>query len=226
MGSDAMSSRQSPSTQVGAAPAARRLGSSRWRDPRLAVGIILVAASVVLGARVMASADDTIPIWSLRDDVPAGSSLMSDDVTVTHVHFESVDDADRYFEGDQTLPSDWVAEHDLVAGELLAKSALTKPEAGAVDEMSLPVTEGFYPPDLAPGDRVEVWVTPDESIDPSADVVPPLKDVAVLDVFAVDSSLDNTSTVVSIALEDVDDNTLSQLLPAIQAGSVQLIRTS
>jgi hypothetical protein len=224
MGGDAMSSRQSPPIQVGAAPAARRLGSSRWRDPRLAVGIILVAASVVLGARVMASADDTVPVWSLRRDVPAGKSLTSDDVTVTHVHFESVDDADRYFDGDQTLPSDWIAEHDLVAGELLAQSALTEPEESAVDQLPLTVTEGFYPPDLAPGDRVDIWVIPDESVDQSPDTLPQLDDVAVLDVDAAGSSLDGTSTTVVVALEAVNDNTLSQLLGALPTGSVYLMR--
>jgi Flp pilus assembly protein CpaB len=224
LGGDAMSSRQGMPTQVGAAPAARRLGSSRWRDPRLAVGIILVAASVVLGARVVASADDTVPVWSLRHDVPAGSSLTAEDVTVTRVHFESVDDADRYFDGDQTLPSDWVAEHDLVAGELLAESALAKPESRAVDQLSLPVTEGLYPVDLASGDRVDVWVTPDESIDQNLAAVLLLKDVAVLDVDAAGSSLDDTSTVVLVALDAVDDDTLGQLLAAIPSGSVQLIR--
>jgi hypothetical protein len=225
VGGDAMSSRQSTSTQVGAAPPARRLGSSRWRDPRLAVGIILVAASVVLGARVMASADDTVPVWSLRHDVPADSSLTADDVTVTHIHFESADDADRYFDGDQSLPSDLVADHDLVAGELLAESALTKPESEAVKQMSLPVSEGLYPVDLAPGDRVEVWATPSESADPSVDGELMLDDVAVLEVDPAGSSLDSTSTAVLVALEpEPDDDTLGRLLGSVETGSVSLIR--
>jgi hypothetical protein len=224
VGGDAMSSRQSTSTQVGAAPPARRLGSSRWRDPRLAVGVILVAASVVLGARVVASADDTVPVWSLRHDVPTGSSLTADDVTVTHIHFESADDADRYFDGDQSLPPDLVADHDLVAGELLARSALTKPESKAVDQLTLPVTEGLYPVDLAPGDRVDVWVTQDESDDPSPDGERLLDDVAVLDVDAADSSLDSSSTVVLVALEPDDADVLRHLFGSVTTGSVGLIR--
>jgi Flp pilus assembly protein CpaB len=222
MGGDAMSSRQSPPAQVGAAPAARRLSSSRWHDPRLAVGIILVAASVVLGARVVTSADDTIPVWSLRHDVPAGKSLTSDDVTIERIHFESADAADHYFDGDESLPSDLVADHDLVAGELLAESALSKPETSAVDQMALPVTEGLYPPDLAPGDRVDVWVTDDESVDANPVGEQLLDDAAVLDIDAASSSLDDSSAVVLLALEQ--DDTLPQLLGSAPTGSVSLIR--
>lgn len=220
MGGDAMSSRQGTPTQVGAAPAARRLGSSRWRDPRLAVGIILVAASVVLGARVMASADDTVPVWSLRRDVSAGTPLTSGDVTVTRVHFESADDADRYFDGDQTVPSDLVAAHDLVAGELLAYSALTEPEDTADDQMTLPLTEGLYPPDLAPGDRVDVWVTPEDSTERQA----VLKEVAVLDVDTAADTLDSTSTVVQLAVDRNDAAVIPDVYRWANAGSVGLLR--
>src|SRR5690606_39088498 len=145
LGGDGASTRQAGSISVGEAPAARRLGSSRWRDPRLAVGVVLVAASVVLGARVMTAADDTVPVWSLRQDVKAGSPLTDDDVTVTRVHFERAGDADRYFDGSEPLPDELVAGHDLVAGELLARSALVDPEANPVRELPLPVGEGFYP---------------------------------------------------------------------------------
>jgi hypothetical protein len=220
MGGDAMSSRQSTTAQVGAAPAARRLGSSRWRDPRLAVGIILVAGSVVLGARVVASADDTVAVWTLRNDVSEGTRLTAEDVTVQHVHFESADDADRYFSGGESLPSDLVADHDLVAGELLAESALAKPEAQRVDTTSVPLTEGFYPPDLAPGDRVDVWASDDES----SLSRPLMTDVAVLDVYAAGSSLDDSSVSVTLALEPGDDGNLDSLFPAAMNGSVALVR--
>ncbi|HYJ66133.1 MAG TPA: hypothetical protein VEX15_00560 [Nocardioidaceae bacterium] len=189
------------------------------------MGVILVAASVVLGARIVASADDTVAIWSLRRDVPAGEPLTADDVTVAHVHFGSADDADRYFDGDQSLPSDLVADHDLVAGELLAQSALTEPESRAVSEVPLSVAEGQYPPDLAPGDRVAVWVTPSDPAGRDTDADQLLDDVAVLDIDA-GTSLDSTSSVVVLALEpaDADVDVVDRLLGSASTGSVSLVR--
>ena len=43
-----------------AAPAATRSRPPGWRNPRLLLGLVLVAASVVLGAPLMATADDTV----------------------------------------------------------------------------------------------------------------------------------------------------------------------
>jgi Flp pilus assembly protein CpaB len=207
------------------APAARRLGSSRWRDPRLAVGIVLVAASVVVGARVVAAADDTVEVWSLRQDVSAGSALTADDVTVSRLHFADAADAGRYFDGDESLPADLVADHDLVAGELLARSALVEPESKAVSELPLPVTNGRYPADLATGDRVDVWVTPEDAADDRRGAEQVLDSVAVLDLDQASTSVGGgDSAVVLVALEPNDAAALDALLTAAATGSVSLVR--
>src|SRR5262245_31006559 len=161
-GDGAPSTRGSTAPEVGPAPAVRRLRSSRWRDPRLAVGVVLVAASVVVGARVIAAADDTVPVWSLRNDVPAGSELTADDVTISRVHFDEAGAAGRYFDGDEPIPDELVVDHDLLAGELLARSALVEPESEATSALPLSLGDGFYPPDLESGDRVSVWVAPSD----------------------------------------------------------------
>src|SRR5262245_28364715 len=105
-GDGAPTTRQRTAPEVGPAPAVRRLRSSRWRDPRLAVGVVLVAASVVVGARVIDAADDTVPVWSLRNDVPAGSELTSDDVIVSRVRFGDAGDAESYFDGGEPIPDE------------------------------------------------------------------------------------------------------------------------
>ena len=53
-------------------PPAARLGRPRWRDARLLGGLLLVLLSVVLGARVLAAADDTVAVWSVTTDLAAG----------------------------------------------------------------------------------------------------------------------------------------------------------
>lgn len=44
-------------TEVPTSPAARRLASPRWLDGRLVLGVLLVLASVLVGARLLSSAD-------------------------------------------------------------------------------------------------------------------------------------------------------------------------
>ena len=48
-----------------AAPAATRSQTTGVAQPAAAPGLVLVAASVVLGARLMAAADDTVAVWAL-----------------------------------------------------------------------------------------------------------------------------------------------------------------
>src|SRR6195952_1575831 len=68
-------------------PAARRAAAPGWRDPRLWVGVAIVAASVLVGALVLGSSDDTVPVWAAGDAMGAGHVLTSDDLTVRRVRF-------------------------------------------------------------------------------------------------------------------------------------------
>jgi hypothetical protein len=224
-GDGAPSTRPGPAPELGPAPAVRRLRSSRWRDPRLAVGVVLVAGSVVVGARVIDAADDTVPVWSLRNDVPAGSELSADDVTISRVNFDEAGDAERYFDGDDPIPDELVVGHDLVAGELLARSALAEPESEAISELSLSVADGFYPVDLQPGDRVSVWVAPSDGTDQRriADVV--FESVPVLQTDSASSDLSGDATTdVLLGLDADAVASLDRSLAQISIGSVFLIR--
>ncbi len=224
-GDGAPSTRQRTAPEVGPAPAVRRLRSSRWRDPRLAVGVVLIAGSVVVGARVIAAADDTVPVWSLRNDVPAGSELTADDVIISRVHFDEADGAERYYDGDEPVPDELVVDHDLVAGELLARSALVEPEAEAISALPLSVADGFYPPDLQPGDRVSVWVAPSDETNQRriADAV--FESVPVLQTDSASSDLSgDASTDVLLGLDPDAVASLDRSLAQISTGSVFLIR--
>ena len=56
-------------------PWARRGSRPRWRDPRMLLGLLLVLASVLLGAKVLEAADDTVPVWAVSRDLPDGGRL-------------------------------------------------------------------------------------------------------------------------------------------------------
>src|SRR5215212_1297002 len=77
-----------PQAESGSAPAARRVRAPRWLDLRLVLGVLLVLASVLLGARVVGAADATVPVWSVTGDLAAGTVLTPDDLTAVDVRLD------------------------------------------------------------------------------------------------------------------------------------------
>ena len=67
----------------GQSPRANRLGSPRWLDTRLVLGILLVLLAVVVGARVFASADHYSRVYVARRALVPGEHLTATDLDVT-----------------------------------------------------------------------------------------------------------------------------------------------
>ena len=88
-----------------ASPAAVRAGHPRWRDPRLVVGIAVVAVCTLLGARLVGGADDTVGVWSARAALSAGEPVVAADLVRREVRFADQDAADAYLSADSPLPS-------------------------------------------------------------------------------------------------------------------------
>jgi hypothetical protein len=145
------------SAGVGAPPASRAQ-SPGWRDPRLVFGVVIVAACVLLGARVLAGADDTVAVWSLRRDVPSGAALGSADLSPVRVHFAG-DGADRYLLASSALVPGSTVTHELAAGELLPRSAVTVSGGPDLVEVPLSVAPDDLPASVRRGASVDVWVT-------------------------------------------------------------------
>jgi len=209
---------------------ARRLGAARWRDPRLAIGIVLVAASVVLGVRVVDAADDTVAVWSLRADAPAGTELSAADLVPARVHFASAEDAQLYLPAAEPVPADVVLGHDVAAGELLPVSALQPPSIPSA-ELPLAVPNGSLPADLAPGERVDVWVAPDPSSvgagrgGGTGRAVRVLSGVSVVSLETADTALGGgDATRVLVALDDAAAASLDVTLARLATGSPVLVR--
>lgn len=134
---------------------AQRLRAPSWRDPRLAVGVVLVLLSVVLGARVVAAADDTEPVWAAAHALTPGDAVGPDDVRVAHVRLDA--DAGTYLSAAGDLPTGLVALRSVGEGELLARSGIGAVDGVDVRPVAIPV-EGALPAGLGKGARVDVWV--------------------------------------------------------------------
>ncbi|GGF56623.1 hypothetical protein GCM10011519_33150 [Marmoricola endophyticus] len=152
----------SPNRSAGAAvaPTASRPRRQGWRDPRLLVGVLIVAVSVLLGVRVLASADDTVAVWAATKDLPSGTEVGRGDLVSRQLRFTRSEDADRYLSADEALPSDRVLGRAVGSGELLPRAALDDSSDELV-EVPLAVEVDAVPATVREGSVVDVWVTPD-----------------------------------------------------------------
>jgi hypothetical protein len=161
-------------------PAASRAGARRLRDPRLWVGVLLVAVSAMVGGRLLAAADDTVELWSAARDLPAGVEIGADDLVATSVRFTDAEAATAYVPAESALTGSRLAQ-PMDAGELIASSAI-EVAADPAHEFPLGVAAADLPADLAPGDRVDVWALPGER--DGGDVTKVMHDVRVVSVSA------------------------------------------
>lgn len=182
-----------PSTTA-AAPAAVRAARPGWRDPRLWIGIAIVAICVVGGARLLASADDTVQVWAVATDQPAGATLASDDLVAHRVRFADAGDLSGYFRVGDQLPDHASLVRAVGAGELLPRGAVGAPGAGGLLQLPIAVDPAAVPSSVGPGSAVDVYVV-GRAAHRAADPAPVLSDVSVVAVVpggALDGSTELT----------------------------------
>jgi hypothetical protein len=141
-------------------PRAGRLASPSWLDTRLVLGVLLVLVSVVVGARVLSSADQSQLVWSATRDLAPGASVAAGDVAPAQVRLFG--SAGGYLPATGAPPVGYVLDRAVTAGELLPLAALVRPgDELDVRLVTVPVLPGHYPPALQKGQLVDVWATPD-----------------------------------------------------------------
>jgi hypothetical protein len=151
-----------------ASPAASRLTAPGWLDGRLVLGVLLVLVSVVVGARVLATADRSQLVWATTGDLAVGSQLTAADLEPVRVRL--FDSAGHYLDASTPPPVGYTVRRALGRGELLPDDALVLPEDGAYRLVTVPLEAGHVPPDLADEQEVDVWLTPARS--PAAAAAP------------------------------------------------------
>jgi hypothetical protein len=143
---------------TGQVPAALRGRRTAWRDPRLWVGVVLVAASVVAGARLLAAADDTVQVWSAAEDLGAGQRVGPEDLVAQRVRFGDPAALGDYFAAEDALPAELELTRTVGAGELLPRAAVGEPDASGLVEVPVAVDAELVPPGTGPGDEVDLYV--------------------------------------------------------------------
>lgn len=131
-----------------------RLRAPSWKDGRLIVGVLIVVLSVVVGARVVAAAGRTEPVYSAAADLPSGHRLGRDDLRVVSVHLAA--GSAGYLSARTSLPPGTVLVRPIGAGELVPVAALGPASALTLRPVVVPVPEPL-PAGFRPGAVVDLW---------------------------------------------------------------------
>lgn len=156
---EAAAGRRAGGADLAAVPPAARARPPGWRDPRLWIGLLIVAVSVVGGSRLLAAADDTVAVWAVVDDRGPGTALTEADLVVRRVRFAEEGDLAAYYSAAETLPADLRLARAVGAGELLPRSAVgtAEQQAGLV-ELPVAVEAEQVPPSVTTGSTVDVYL--------------------------------------------------------------------
>ncbi len=134
-------------------PIAGRLRRPRWSDPRLMIGVALIALAAVGTGSVVARADRTDPYFAARHTLTPGTVVAESDLVVAHVRVGS----GTYVPAHEP-PWGSVVTRVIGAGELIPEASLT--DAEGYSSRPVGVTTGSPLAEaIAPGAVVDVWVT-------------------------------------------------------------------
>ncbi|MFK4087692.1 SAF domain-containing protein [Kribbella sp. NPDC020789] len=200
---------------------AQRNRRARWKDGRLVLGVLLVAITALIGAKLLSSADDTTTIWAAKRDLPAGTKLTGDDLTTVRVRFTSGQDAEKYVAADAELKG-LVVARAVDAGEFVPRDAAVPQTESDRTELPLSVASGRLPSDTADGDRVDIWVVPK---DEGAAAKLLWSNIRVLQIDAVKGVAGGSARrQVLVALTPKDLQKLPAALTAMSQGEPTLVR--
>ena len=201
---------------------ATRATTPGWRDPRLWIGVAIVAVSVVAGVRLVGSADDSVAVWAVTEDLGVGTAVEAEHVEARSVRFGDVDDLARYLPADQPLPADRSLVRGIGAGELLPAGALGAPGRSGVLQVPIRVPVDGVPASVEVGSRVDVYVS-DETQTARAAVLL-LGDVAVT---SAPSSADSLGAgghrQLVLGVPEGDDPALARLVAASAVGTLTVV---
>lgn len=139
-------------------PLAERFGQPRWQDRRLMLGVLLLLASVVVGARVVGSAEHWQLVVASTADLPAGHLLTASDLTAQRVRLDPAAAGHYWAAADRAGLVGRRLVHGIAGGDLLARAALSGAPGAPVREVPVAIDPTRLP-DLAAHDLVDVYVT-------------------------------------------------------------------
>ena len=141
---------------MGATAPVMRLRAPRWKDPRLIVGIVLVLASVLMGALLVSRLSATTSVLVARGPIVPGDPLESADLATVELRLG--DHREQYVGTLEAIPEGAVTTQTVQAGELVPVSAVGQSQDVPLRPVVIPV-EATVAESVVPGSSVELWHT-------------------------------------------------------------------
>lgn len=210
-------------------PRAVRSRPSGWRSPRVLLGVVLVAGSVVLGARLLAAADDTVAVWAVTRTLPAGATLDEADLERREIRFPDERTAAGYLSATDSVPAGTTLNRPVSAGELLPRKAFAETAARDLVEVPVSVAADDLPATVRQGSVIDVWVAPKVAApgETRPRAVPVLADVVVVAVPRTSDSLAPQATrQVIVGVPAARTEVLGAALGSMSEGRIVIARKS
>ncbi len=148
-----------------------RSPKSFWFDPRLAIGVGLVIASVIGVFAVVTSSDNSVLVYSASSTLNPGDRVYSKDFDVASVQLGQT--SGRYLSQADVPTEGLLVTRSVSAGELVPASAVGSASSIRVASVVVRVS-GELSHSIAPGTVIDVWsaaVTDDRQFGPPAVLV-------------------------------------------------------
>jgi hypothetical protein len=125
-----------------------------WFDPRFAIGLALIVASIVGVLFIVSAADSSVRVFAAREPLSPGDTVDAGDLVATSVRLEG---AERLYLTPEDVTADGLVVTKPVAeGELVPASAVGSRDGERLTSVVLGV-DGQLAASVGPGSLVDVW---------------------------------------------------------------------
>lgn len=123
-------------------------------DPRLVIGMVLVAASTTGVWALVSGLDDSVEVYTTRDTAPPGTRIRTGDLAIESMRLGTA--ADRYLVPGDVPADGLVVIRTVEAGELIPATAVDDADRTGLATVVVS-SRGALPSGLDTGSTVDVW---------------------------------------------------------------------
>lgn len=141
-------------------PSASRVRRPSWKDPRLALGAVLVIASVAGTVYLVGELHQTSTVYVASSNITLGEQLTAENMKTQEVQLG--DTLENYLHVDMPVGQEARANTFISAGELIPVTSITTSELGSRRPINVELPADLSS-SITPGSFVDVWIAKRES---------------------------------------------------------------
>lgn len=146
-----MASKKSDATAVSA-----RFQRPGFKDPRLLIGLLLIAVSIVAVIGILRLGNKTAPYYKANRDISVGEKISAGDYSLIDVRL--ADAENLYVSEQQGIPEGAVATSRIASGQLLPSASISTQNTDG-RRLATVTVDSAYASTLTAGTQVDVWVS-------------------------------------------------------------------